>query len=106
MAQCVISAVADTDDPDVPIVAACVVHAHWAPCPHWGEPAIPVPLHGLGDDRDELLRTWWVRTHRQRPLVLHHEVDGMTAEDHATGATDTSCRCGAELLPAEEAPVG
>jgi hypothetical protein len=109
----VISAVVDTDgiedeaSPDTwPAAPACMVHITWAPCPHNGEPACPVPLHaylGGGTDRDGALRMWRIRTHRQRPLILHTEAAGRTPEDHITEEDMTPCWCGAEVLPAEEA---
>jgi hypothetical protein len=71
MAYCVISAVADP----VKLSAqpGCVVHAEWAPCHRNGEPASTVVLHT--DDvngRDRVVSLWARRTHRQRPLVIHH----------------------------------
>ena len=36
MAECVISAIHDTDEGGM--VPACVVHTTFAPCPHDGEP--------------------------------------------------------------------
>lgn len=106
MAHCVISAIVDTEDPTLPLVTACVVHTSFTPCEHYGEPANPAPLHALNGTRDEKLRLWQVRTHRQRPLLVHNDSAGMDAEDHTMGTGDTSCSCGAEFLPAEEVPVG
>jgi hypothetical protein len=101
MAHCVISAVIDTDDAGSLFPEpACVVHAHWAPCPLDGDPASPLPLHALpGTTRATATRMWQVRTHRQRPLVIHR-VDGRRAEEHDSGDS-TTCACGPEVLAAE-----
>lgn len=100
MAHCVISAIVDTDDGNA-LVPACMVHTHFAPCPRDGEPACPVPLHSLpgAATRSEALRMWQVRTHRQRPLVIHR-VDGRNIEEHECG-DGTECACGPEVLAAE-----
>lgn len=98
MAHCVISAVYDTDVDQM--MAACVVHAAYVPCPRYDEPASTVPLHS--DDvpgRSDAVRFWELRTHRQRTLVLHHGSLGGD-RDHAVGADDWTCWCEPELLPA------
>ena len=70
-AHCVISLVIDADD-DETGQPACVVHAHWAPCPFDGAPASPSVLHA--DDihgPEGALEFWRSRTDGQRPLVVH-----------------------------------
>jgi hypothetical protein len=99
VAHCVISAVMDTDD--MAASPACVVHTNWAPCPHDGQPACPEALHalpGMGTSRSDALRMWKIRTHRQRPLVIHR-VDGRPADEHDIDGT--GCLCGPELFPPE-----
>lgn len=94
-----ISAVVDADDSLLPVSGACVVHAHWAPCPHNGEPASGVALHSATvPDRNEALTSWVRKTHFQRPLVLHR---GSLADtpDHNI-ETDDGCWCGPEFFPA------
>jgi hypothetical protein len=100
MAHCVISAIIDTDADAVR--PACVVHTHYAPCPNDGEPANTAPLHALPGvaTRAQSLRMWQIRTHKQRPLVIHR-VDGRGAEDHESGDS-TECSCGPEVLAARE----
>jgi hypothetical protein len=102
MADCVISAVPDTED-GLSLAPACMVHVSWAPCLHDGEPATPVPLHAFLDEhgtRAEATRIWEIRTGRQRPLVLHRAGALACLEDH--WADDrTGCPCVPEVLPAE-----
>ena len=101
MAECVISAIIDTDD-GYSLVPACVVHAAHAPCMHDGEPACPVPLHVFNhQDRDAAVRAWRLRTHGQRPLVIHDEKRIPDAYDHVMEDEIHPCPCGAEILPAE-----
>ncbi len=100
MAECVISAIVDTDD-GYSLVPACVVHTTYAPCPHDGEPACPAPLHffhGNGT-RDDALRMWRLRTHAQRPLIIH---TGSIPDpyDHVYEDEVLPCPCGAEILSA------
>ena len=105
MAHCVISAILDTDAGDA-LVPACVVHTTHAPCPHDGEPASPAPPHVYGealgpDGRDGALRAWRIRTHRQRPLIIHKTDSVRGIEDHVTSGEVHPCWCGAEILAAE-----
>jgi hypothetical protein len=103
MAHCVISAVYDTDTDQM--MPACVVHAAFAPCPLDGEPANTAPVHS--DDvrgRQETVRFWELRTHRQRTLVLHYGSLGDERE-HASGVEDLTCWCEPELLPAVRGAV-
>lgn len=97
MAHCVISAVYDTDIDQM--MPACMVHsAGLAPCPHDGEPASTVPLHSHDQpSRREAVQFWELRTHRQRPLILHHGSLG-SERDHAVGADDWTCWCEPEVL--------
>lgn len=99
MAHCVISAVFDTDAGQM--MPACLVHSGgWAPCPHDGQPASSIPLHSHDrPSRRAAVRFWESRTHGQRTLVLHHGWFGDERE-HATGASDLTCWCQPELLPA------
>ncbi len=100
MAHCVISAVIDSDGGAPWLSPACMVHTCWAPCPSDGEPASPIAIHCLpGTSRSDAVRMWKIRTHRQRPLVVHR-VDGRGAEEH--DVEGNGCPCGPEVLPAEE----
>jgi hypothetical protein len=100
MAECVISAIVDTDYGGA-LVPACVVHAAWAPCPHDGEPACPAPLHHFPGNgtREEALRRWRLRTRGQRPLIIHTDriPDPL---DHVHEDEVLPCPCGAEIIPA------
>lgn len=101
MAECVISAVVDTDD-GCSLVPACVVHAAHAPCMHDGEPACPVPLHffpGSGT-REDALRMWRLRTRGQRPLIIHTGAIP-DPEDHVYEDEVLPCPCGAEIIPGQ-----
>lgn len=103
MSHCVISAVVEADDPLLPVHGACVVHTHYAPCPHNGEPASPIPLHAdTTPSREEAIERWVRTTHRQRPLVLHRGswADG---RDHEIEIDSDDCWCGPEKFPAEVA---
>jgi len=88
MAHCVISAIYDTDQDA--LVPACVVHAHYSPCPRDGEPAAAKPLHS--DDHngvDEAVEYWAQVTDRQRHLIVHH---GSMADDgHNLEGLDCPC---------------
>lgn len=98
MAHCVISAIADADV-GYALVPACIVHASPAPCLHDGEPANPAPLHALNcSDRQDAIGMWQIRTHRQRPLVIHHERRIADPADHVIGDEILPCPCGAEVL--------
>ncbi len=100
MAECVISAIVDTDD-GYALVPACVVHTCFAPCPHDGEPACPAPLHMFGhQDRAEAIRVWRLRTRGQRPLVIHDEHRIPDPYDHVMEDETHPCPCGAEIIPA------
>lgn len=99
MAECVISAILDTDEGGM--VPACVVHTTFAPCPHDGEPACPVPLHAFNHaDRDAAVRFWQLRTRGQRPLIIHDEQRIPDPYDHVMEDEIHPCPCGAEILPA------
>jgi len=98
MAHCVLCPV--VDDADLSVTIACTVHAHWEPCPHDGEPAAPLSLHALSTTREDALRSWEIRTDRQRPLVIHRD-DGRPAGAHTTTDGD-HCPCGPEIIPAEQ----
>lgn len=103
MAHCVISAIVDTDYGNA-LIPACMVHTAHAPCMHDGEPANPAPLHmfpGNGT-REEAVRMWRLRTHGQRPLIIHTDAIG-DPEDHVYGDEVLPCPCGAEVLEAVEA---
>ena len=100
MAECVVSAIVDTDDGNA-LVPACVVHTAFAPCPHDGEPANPAPLHMFGhQDRAEAIRVWQLRTRGQRPLVIHDGQRVPDPYDHVMEDRLLPCPCGAEILPA------
>lgn len=103
MSVCVLSAVLDADDPDLPIGDACVVHGHWAPCPRNGKPAITIPMHGIDTGgRDAALLRWATKTLRQRPFVLHHGTWADTP-DHVVDDVDP-CWCDPErFAPVEVA---
>ncbi len=100
MAECVISAIVDTDD-GYSLVPACVVHTSHAPCMHDGEPASPVPLHAFtgNQERDNALRIWRLRTHGQRPLIIHTDLIPDPC-DHVLEDEIRPCPCGAEILAA------
>ena len=99
MAHCVISVILDADLGPVP---GCVVHAVYAPCDRDGQPACPVPLHAFGhDDRDAALRMWRIRTHQQRPLIIHDERRIPDPAGHVIEDRILPCPCGAEVLAAE-----
>ena len=101
MSHCVISAVMDTDDPLLPVSGACVVHTHWAPCPHDGEPASPEALHTVPHpSREEAISSWERKTRRQRPLVLHRGT-WSDRPDHNI-ETDEGCWCDPEFFAAEQ----
>lgn len=101
MADCVISAIVDTDD-GYSLVPACVVHTCHAPCPHDGEPANPGPLHAFAGNgtRAEVIRMWQIRTRGQRPLIIHDEQRIPDPYDHVQEDKVLPCPCGAEILPA------
>lgn len=103
MARCVISSMMDTDLPGSPLVAACVVHASYAPCMHNGEPAAAGWLHTWAHpSRTEVVVFWWRRTLGQRTLVMHFgPTDG---PQHVYGDT-AECWCFPELFPASPQPV-
>ena len=99
MAHCVISVILDSGYGPVP---GCVVHAAYAPCLHDGELASPVPLHAFGhQDREAAIRMWRIRTHGQRPLVIHNEKRIPDPADHVIEDQILPCPCGAEVLGAE-----
>lgn len=105
MAHCVISAIADADV-DYVLVPACMVHTAYAPCMHDGEPASPVPLHAFNcADRAAAIGMWEIRTHRQRPLIIHDEHRIPDPSGHVAEDEIRPCPCGAEVLAAE-APGG
>jgi hypothetical protein len=100
MAHCVISAIFDSEDGMVP---ACVVHTTYAPCPHDGEPANPGPLHMFNhESRDAGVEFWRLRTHGQRPLVIHDEQRMPDLAGHVIEDEILPCPCGAEVLKAVE----
>ena len=101
MAHCVISAIIDTDAGNA-LVPACMIHTTYAPCQHDGEPACPTLVHAFSGvtPRAEALRIWRLRTHGQRPLVIHNVVLAMEAEDHECGQEYVPCPCGAEVIAA------
>ena len=103
MAECVISAIVDTGNGNA-LVPACVVHTAYAPCPHDGEPAAPGPLHHFAGNgtREEAIRMWRLRTHGQRPLIIHTDAIP-DPEDHVYETRVLPCPCGAEVLAAAEA---
>lgn len=77
----------------------CVVHTHYAPCPHNGQPATSTAMHSDGlPNRAEIVRFWWERTHGQRTLVLHH---GTFADDHEQSA---GCWCKPQVFLATDEP--
>lgn len=108
MARCVISRIHDDHSHYARLlgvlgepVTACMVHVHYQPCPHDGQPADPNPVHT--DDRHgriPAVAQWATRTGRQRPLVIHqgsldcpspaHELDGPL------------CWCRPEVIPATD----
>jgi hypothetical protein len=99
MARCVISAIVDTDDGNA-LRAACMVHVTIAPCWKDGEAPSPLPIHAdLRCSRADVIRAWEIRTHRQRPLVIHN--GDMTDDSHNLG-DEAACSCRPEVLPAEE----
>lgn len=101
MAHCVISAAVDTDTPGHPSAPACMVHTHWAPCPLNGEAASLTPIHS--DDRcgrDEEIRVWRLRTHGQRPLIIHRG-SWANKRAHRVDADDRDCWCEPELIDPE-----
>jgi hypothetical protein len=101
VAHCVISAIVDTDYGNA-LVPACMVHTCHAPCVHDGEPASPVPLHAFNhNDREAAIRMWRIRTHQQRPLIIHDEQHIPGPEDHVIEDEILPCPCGAEVLAAE-----
>ena len=101
MAHCVISAIVDTDD-GCALVPACMVHTAHAPCLHDGEPACPVPIHSFGGDegREGAVRAWRIRTHGQRPLIVHDEKRIPDPSDHVIEDEILPCPCGAEVIGA------
>jgi len=100
VASCVISAIVDTDD-GYSLVPACIVHTCHAPCPHDGEPACPAPLHSFPGNgtREEAVRMWRLRTHAQRPLIIHTDKIP-DPYDHVYEDEVLPCPCGAEIIPA------
>jgi hypothetical protein len=100
VAHCVISRIVDTDAGNA-IVPGCAVHAAFAPCMHDGEPASPVPLHTFDGDRDEAIRMWRLKTHRQRPLIVHDMTRITDPHDHVFENEVLPCPCSAEVLAAE-----
>jgi len=98
MAECVISAIVDTDYGNT-LIPACMVHAAHAPCMHDGEPANPAPLHSFPGNgtREEAIRMWRLRTHAQRPLIIHTDKipDPL---DHVYEDEVLPCPCGAEII--------
>ena len=102
MAHCVISHVIDTDASPIEGAPGCVPHCHWAPCPENGNPAAPEPLHSfLTTARESVVRTWRLKTHAQRPLVIHCGAPGDKPE-HACGTQDMDCWCGPEIRVATD----
>lgn len=105
MARCVMSTIIETDEDWEPAVA-CMVHTHYSPCPHDGEPAATGMLHAWATpSRAEVVMFWWRRTLGQRTLVLHFDntpEDDEPAQDH-TQTTD--CWCSPELLPGSPEPI-
>jgi hypothetical protein len=102
VAHCVISVILDADLGPVP---GCVVHAAYAPCMHDGDPACQVPLHAFNhNDREAALRMWRIRTHQQRPLIIHDERLIPDPADHVIEDRILPCPCGAEVIePVKEA---
>lgn len=100
MAECVITAVVDTDNGGN-LAPACAVHATWAPCPHDGGPACPVPLHHFAGNgtREQGIRLWQLRTRGQRPLIIHTGAIP-DPQDHVYEDEVLPCPCGAEVLAA------
>ena len=99
MAHCVISVILDTDLGPVP---GCVVHAVYSPCDRDGQPACQVPLHAFGHaDREAALRMWRIRTHQQRPLIIHDQQLIPGPAGHVIEDRILPCPCGAEVLAAE-----
>ena len=103
MAECVISAIVDTDG-GYSLVYACMVHAAHHPCMHDGERACPVPLHAFAGNRrrEAVIRMWQLRTRGQRPLIIHDEQRIPDAADHVMEDEIHPCPCGAEIIPASE----
>jgi hypothetical protein len=99
MAHCVISVIVDSDDGNS-IIPACVVHASHAPCMDNGQPACPAPLHSFTSDRPGAVRAWALRTHRQRPLILHDDRRIPDPLDHVFEDEILPCPCGTEVLAA------
>jgi hypothetical protein len=90
----VVSTIVDTDNDAFAV--ACMVHLSYAPCPHDGEPANELPLHvDTTDERAAVVEAWTIRTHRQRPLLIHQ--GDMTDGSHDTHG---GCQCGPEVLAA------
>lgn len=103
MARCVVSTVMDTDQPDSPLVYACMVHASYTPCTHNGEAATAGWLHSWAQpSRAEVVLFWWRRTLVQRTLVIHSETGDVL--EHVYGDT-AECWCSPELLPASPEPI-
>lgn len=98
MAHCVVSRLIDTE---VGVRLACIVHAHIAPCPLNGDPAAPGPMHCSDEPgRDAVIKSWELRTHRQRTVVIHRgSLDAK--KQHATGRTSFDCWCEPEILVGE-----
>jgi len=97
----VISTIVDSDE-GYALVPACMVHTSHAPCMHDGEPASPVPLHAFNhQDREAAIRMWQIRTHGQRPLIIHDERRLPDPADHVIEDRILPCPCGAEVLAAE-----
>jgi len=102
VAHCVISAIADADV-GYALVPACMVHTAHTPCIHDGEPANPAPLHAFNlSEREDAIRMWQLRTHRQRPLIIHDESRIPDPADHVVEDEIHPCPCGAEVLAADE----
>lgn len=103
VAHCVISAIVDSDQ-DYALIPACMVHTAHAPCMHDGELASPVPLHAFNcAQREDAIRMWQIRTHRQRPLIIHDERRIRDPAGHVIEDEIRPCPCGAEVLAAERA---
>ena len=88
MAHCVISPVFDSEMGRM--VPACVVHTAYAPCPRNGEAASKTPLETWDDvGRVAAVEFWLLRTHGQRPLILHH---GRADDERDHEGPDSWCR--------------
>lgn len=96
MAHCVISLVVDTDQQPPRARPGCIPHVHWAPCPLDGQPASTTPLHTDDADLAAAVQNWRLRTHSQRPLVIHHGSWAAEDRDHDIAEPWRGCWCGAQ----------